>query len=34
MKKKTDNIFTNVTKSYSFHGEPYERKIANASFST
>ncbi|CAD8151754.1 unnamed protein product [Paramecium pentaurelia] len=34
IKKKTENIITNVTKSYSFHGEPYDRRMNNASFST
>ncbi|CAD8140835.1 unnamed protein product [Paramecium octaurelia] len=34
IKKKTENIITNVTKSYSFHGEPYDRRVTNASFST
>ncbi|CAK67545.1 unnamed protein product (macronuclear) [Paramecium tetraurelia] len=34
IKKKTENLITNVTKSYSFHGEPYDRRVNNASFST
>ncbi|CAD8058732.1 unnamed protein product [Paramecium sonneborni] len=34
MKKKTENNIINVTKSYSFHGETYERRLANGSFST
>lgn len=32
VKKKTENSITNVTKSYSFHGEPYDNKIINSSF--
>ncbi|CAD8048808.1 unnamed protein product [Paramecium primaurelia] len=34
IKKRTENIITNVTKSYSFHGEPYEKRVPNSSFST
>lgn len=34
MKKKTECSVINVTKSYSFHGEPYDRRLNNGSFST
>lgn len=34
IKKRTENIITNVQKSYSFHGEPYEKRVPNTSFST
>ncbi|CAD8150104.1 unnamed protein product [Paramecium pentaurelia] len=32
IKKKTESSITNVTKSYSFYGEPYDKKGNNSSF--
>lgn len=32
IKKKTENSITNVTKSYSFYGEPYDKRSNNSSF--
>ncbi|CAD8137977.1 unnamed protein product [Paramecium octaurelia] len=34
LKKKTESSITNVTKSYSFYGEPYDKRSNNSSFIT